>query len=188
MTALTTYRVAAPTQAVLQTRDDATIAQVLAQAGIGFERLPVRPLPANADAEAVLQIYQPDIERLKQQGGYTTVDLARIAPEHPERVSMRQKFIEEHTHADDEVRFFIAGSGAFYLHLGDVVLQVVCEAGDLISVPAGSRHWFDMGPQPYFAAIRFFVSPDGWVGRFTGDPLASEIPRLDSQVTGVIHA
>ena len=92
---------------------------------------------------------------------------------------MRLKFIEEHTHDDDEVRYFTEGSGAFYLHLGDGVYQVVCEAGDLISVPAHTKHWFDMGPVPHFTAIRLFKSPEGWVGKFTGDPIASQVPRLD---------
>ncbi|MDR7307421.1 cupin domain-containing protein [Rhodoferax saidenbachensis] len=180
MTTLTTYHVSTPGQLVLQTRDDLVIAHTLAQAGIQFERWAVRTLPADADSAAVLSAYAPEIERLKASKGYTTVDVARITPEHPDRAAMRQKFIEEHTHADDEVRFFVEGAGAFYLHLGDTVLQVLCEAGDLISVPAGTRHWFDMGPAPRFTAIRLFVSPDGWVGHFTGDPLSAAIPRLDA--------
>src|SRR3546814_6097561 len=85
---------------------------------------------------------------------------------------MRAKFLSEHTHADDEVRFFVEGSGQFYLHMNDRVYVMLCEAGDLISVPAGTRHWFDTGPNPMFTAIRLFVSPDGWVADFTGDPIA----------------
>ena len=51
---------------------------------------------------------------------------------------------------------------------------------DLISVPAGMRHWFDMGPAPNFTAIRMFTTPDGWVARFTGDPIASHFPAFDN--------
>ena len=40
---------------------------------------------------------------------------------------MRQKFLNEHTHADFEVRFFVDGSGLFYLHVGDRVYLVLCE-------------------------------------------------------------
>lgn len=182
MTLLTTFLARAPQQVQSQTRDAATIARTLQHAGVRFERWGLRALPADADAASILATYQADIDRLKAAGGYTMVDAVRVTPTHPEREAMRQKFIAEHTHADDEVRFFVEGAGAFYLHLGEEVLQVLCEAGDLICVPAGTRHWFDMGPQPNFTAIRLFVSPDGWVGQFTGDPLSSAVPLWNSVV------
>ena len=58
------------------------------------------------------------------------------------------------------------------------VLQVLCEADDWISVPAGTKHWFDMGAEPSFCAIRFFDNPEGWVAQFSGDPIADRFPRL----------
>jgi len=180
MTTLSIYRVSAPEHATLQTSDTSTILQILADAGVPFEQWATRPLPPEVDSATVLNAYQPEISRLQTTRGYTTVDVVRVTPDHPERVALRQKFIEEHTHADDEVRFFVEGSGAFYIHLGDEVVQLLCEAGDLVSVPAGTKHWFDMGPAPRFTAIRLFESPEGWVGHFTGDPLPSAIPRLDS--------
>jgi 1,2-dihydroxy-3-keto-5-methylthiopentene dioxygenase len=179
MSALTTYKVSTPRKAVLRTRDNHAIARVLSEAGIRFEQWPVRPLSEGVDSAGVLNAYQAAIDGLNAAEGYTTADVVRLTPNHPDRDALRLKFIEEHTHTDDEVRFFAEGSGAFYLHLGDEVLQVICEAGDLISVPAGTKHWFDMGPTPSFTAIRLFVSPQGWVGHFTGDPLSSAFPRLD---------
>jgi 1,2-dihydroxy-3-keto-5-methylthiopentene dioxygenase len=180
MTTLSIYQVANPHRAILQTSNIASILKLLSDAGIPFEQWPIRALPQDADAATVLSAYQPEIARLKAAHGYTTADVVRVNPGHPERVALRQKFIEEHTHADDEVRFFIEGSGAFYVHLADQVVQLLCQAGDLISVPAGTKHWFDMGPTPHFTAIRLFVSPEGWVGHFTGDPLPGFIPKLDS--------
>ncbi|MBV8619183.1 MAG: cupin domain-containing protein [Curvibacter sp.] len=188
MTTLTLYAESAPSQALLRTRDGAAITQHLNQLGVRFERWPIRPLPEGADAATVLATYAPEVRQLQQERGYLSVDVAGITPDHPERAAMRQKFIEEHTHADDEVRFFVQGQGAFYLHLGDRVHQVVCEAGDLISVPAGTRHWFDMGPSPRFTAIRLFRSPDGWVGHFTGDPLSAAVPRLEADGEVPAHA
>lgn len=182
MSTLTTYRVSRPRVAVLRTGDHATIARTLANAGIRFERWPDRALPRDVDNAGVLSAYEPEIDRLKAAQGYTTADVVRLKPDHPDREALRLKFIDEHTHTDDEVRFFAQGSGAFYLRLGDEVLQVICEPGDLISVPAGTRHWFDMGAAPSFTAIRLFVSPEGWVGHFTGDPLSSAVPRFDSSV------
>ena len=99
-------------------------------------------------------------------------------PTRPDKAALRQKFLNEHTHAEDEVRFFVAGRGLFTLHLGDQVHEVLCEKDDLISVPAGTRHWFDMGPEPYFVAIRVFTNPAGWVANFTGDDIAARFPRL----------
>ena len=179
MTTLTTYSVANPTTVQSQTRDDATLLRTLNDYGVHFSRWPLHPIADNRDGAAILAAYQTELQAIQSRAGYTTVDVVRVTPDHPDRAAMRRKFIEEHTHNDDEVRFFAEGSGAFYLHIGDTVAQLVCEAGDLISVPKGTRHWFDMGPAPHFTAIRLFTSTDGWVGHFTGDPIAAQIPRLD---------
>ncbi len=94
----------------------------------------------------------------------------------PDTTTLRAKFLDEHTHAEDEVRFFVEGSGAFYLHSQSKVYQVICETNDLLSVPAKTKHWFDMGDKPSFTAIRLFTDPKGWVAKFTGDPIARGFP------------
>ena len=81
--------------------------------------------------------------------------------------------------AEDEVRFFVEGCGLFVLHIGSEVLSVLCERGDLMWVPAGTRHWFDMGSQPRFCAVRWFNNPEGWVAQYTGSSIAQRFPRLD---------
>jgi 1,2-dihydroxy-3-keto-5-methylthiopentene dioxygenase len=78
------------------------------------------------------------------------------------------------------VRFFVSGSGIFYLHVGGEVHAVLCEKGDLLGVPRGTTHWFDMGTSPSFTAIRFFHEEDGWVGNFTGDRIADRFPDFDT--------
>ena len=122
-------------------------------------------------------VYAPEIDRLKAEAGYQSVDVIALAPDHPERATLRGKFLSEHTHGEDEVRFFVDGEGLFTLHEGGRVFNMLCTKGDLISVPAGMKHWFDMGPAPRFTAIRLFVNPDGWVARFTGDSIADRFPR-----------
>ncbi|MEM7678491.1 MAG: cupin, partial [Myxococcota bacterium] len=57
--------------------------------------------------------------------------------------------------------------------------EVLCERGDLIAVPDGTRHWFDMGSEPNFKCIRFFTNPEGWVAQFTGDDIAGKFPRFE---------
>ena len=163
----------------LTTNDPAVIAAELAKRGIGFERWPTRAeFPAGAGPDAVLAAYAQEIQAVQARGSYPTVDAIRMTPDHPDREALRQKFLSEHTHAEDEVRFFVEGRGLFCLHLGEEVLQVLCEADDWISVPAGTKHWFDMGAEPSFCAIRFFDNPEGWVAQFSGDPIADRFPRL----------
>jgi 1,2-dihydroxy-3-keto-5-methylthiopentene dioxygenase len=165
--------------------DSAGIAARLAADGVRFERWAVRDVPAVDD---VLSAYADEVKRISEAEGFIQVDVASLHPDptDPEwpakAAAARSKFLEEHTHDDGEVRFFVDGRGAFYLRLGGKVLIVICEAGDLISVPADTRHWFDMGTNPSFTAIRFFLVEEGWVGRFTGDPIASRFPRLDDLV------
>ena len=108
------------------------------------------------------------------------MDVVSLHAEHPQKAEVRKKFLDEHTHSEDEVRFFVAGSGLFSLHLGDEVYEVLCQQGDLIGVPDGTRHWFDMGPNPFFVAIRLFTNPAGWVANFTGTDIAARFPRLDN--------
>ncbi len=100
---------------------------------------------------------------LNKRYGFKSIDVIGLNPDHPEKDTLRQKFLAEHTHADFEVRFFVEGCGLFYLHANDKVYTLLCEKGDLISVPANTTHWFDMGTSPYFKCIRFFTTPEGWV-------------------------
>jgi 1,2-dihydroxy-3-keto-5-methylthiopentene dioxygenase len=160
-------------------RDHWAIGEALGERGVRFERWPTRPLPDGAAADDVLTAYGSEIERIKRAGGYQAVDVISLQPDHPEREALRQKFLNEHTHSEDEVRFFVAGSGLFTLHLADRIYEVLCEQGDLIAVPSGTPHWFDMGPRPSFTAIRIFTNPAGWVANFTGADLASRFPRYE---------
>ena len=107
-------------------------------------------------------------------------DVISLPAGDPRASDMRRKFLSEHTHGEDEVRFFVAGQGLFTLHVSDRVYEVLCEAGDLIGVPALTRHWFDMGPNPDFVVIRLFNNPEGWVASFTGDAIADRFHRLDN--------
>ena len=161
---------------LLDTNAPGAITDALGEIGVVFERWPLKPLDAESD---ILAVYADEVARLTEAGGYRSIDVATIAPDHPERAAMRGKFLSEHTHGEDEVRFFVEGEGLFTLHHDDRVFNMLCSAGDLISVPAGMRHWFDMGATPRFTAIRLFVNPDGWIAQFTGSDIAERFPRLE---------
>jgi 1,2-dihydroxy-3-keto-5-methylthiopentene dioxygenase len=174
-----------PEQPLIATHDRSEMARALAVIGVDFEQWAAnQPIQAGDAADAILAAYKTDIDRISAQRGFTTIDVVSIAPDNPNREEMRKKFLDEHFHKEDEVRFFVAGSGLFTLHVNDKVYEVLCEAGDLISVPDGTRHWFDMGPAPSFVAIRFFQQADGWVGHFTGTDIAQKFPRFEGRQTG----
>lgn len=182
-----------PMTTLTSTTAPTAIAATLADVGVRFEQwAATAPLGADASQHDVLAAYRADVDRLMADGDYVTVDVARLQgdpadPTWPTRAAeARGKFLAEHTHADDEVRFFVAGQGAFYLRLAGRVHVVCCEAGDLLSVPAGTRHWFDMGTNPSFVAIRFFREPEGWVGNFTGDGIASSFPAFDDLIAPAV--
>ncbi|MAD43651.1 MAG: cupin [Oceanospirillaceae bacterium] len=153
----------------------------LQEIGVRFEQwLTPANLSPGADENSVIEAYQQDIDRLMAEEGYQTVDVVSLDAHHPQKKEMREKFLSEHTHSEDEVRFFVAGHGLFSMHVDGKVYEVLCHQGDLISVPANTRHWFDMGPNPNFIAIRMFNNPDGWVANFTGDQIATHFNRLDN--------
>jgi 1,2-dihydroxy-3-keto-5-methylthiopentene dioxygenase len=181
MTRLTVYPESQPESPSLQTEDFTAIQQQLSAAGIRFERWQAdRDIAADADNESIIAAYRNEIDRLVAEQGYQTYDVVSMNPDHPQKEEFRNKFLAEHTHSEDEVRFFVRGHGLFVIHLGDKVYALLCEKDDLISVPANTRHWFDMGPNPVFTAIRLFNNPEGWVANFTGDDIASRFPLLDN--------
>ncbi|GGY38682.1 acireductone dioxygenase [Bacterioplanes sanyensis] len=180
MTTIRIYPDNAPTNLLFTTDDSQKIRQRLQDIGVQFEQWPTQPeLQPGCAPEQVLAAYQDDIERLQQQHGYQAVDVISLDANHPDKAALRQKFLSEHTHSEDEVRFFAAGEGLFTLHQDGKVYEVHCVAGDLISVPANTPHWFDMGPHPRFVAIRWFTNPEGWVAQFTGSDIANLFNRLE---------
>jgi 1,2-dihydroxy-3-keto-5-methylthiopentene dioxygenase len=181
MSRLSVFSESQPEQPLLETTEFERIASELGAAGIGFERWSAgQNLPDDADSDAIIAAYRKEIDRLIDERGYQSFDVISMTPEHPEKDAFRQKFLEEHTHSEDEVRFFVRGQGLFVIHVDDKVFSMLCERDDLISVPANTRHWFDMGPNPSFTAIRVFNNPEGWVANFTGDKIAGRFPLLNN--------
>ncbi len=136
-------------------------------------------LSPDADQDTIIAAYHKSIDKLNQRYSFKAVDVISLTPNHPDKVSLRQKFLAEHIHDDFEVRFFVEGKGLFYLHTDQKVFAVLCEAGDLISVPNNTPHWFDLGEHPQLKVIRFFSIPEGWVAEFTGSKIAANFPTFD---------
>ncbi len=168
-----------PTEVVT---DGSEIGRRLGGIGVRFERWQAnRALSDDASQEDIIAAYQAQVDALMQEYNFKSVDVVSLNPNHPDKAALRAKFLDEHTHSDFEVRFFVDGQGLFYIHAGGKVYGVLCEKGDLISVPANTPHWFDMGENPHFKCIRLFTTPEGWVAQYTGDSIASGYPRFGTQ-------
>lgn len=179
MSALTIFTETEGTTPVWHSTEAAEIAQKLNAKAVRFERWEAdRDLGENPDADTVIEAYQHAIDRLVAEKGYQSWDVISMRADNPQKEVLRSKFLSEHTHGEDEVRFFVEGAGLFCLHLDGHIYQILCEKNDLISVPAGTPHWFDMGSSPNFTAIRIFDNQEGWIAKFTGDNIADAYPRL----------
>ena len=149
--------------------DQREVTEYLATLGIDYERWPLaQRAAANAPADAVLAAYAPEIEKLKAKGGYVTADVIDVTPATPGLDAMLAKFSTEHWHDEDEVRFIVEGRGLFHIRPADgPVFAIEVEAGDLIRVPKGTQHWFDLCVDRRIRAIRLFQDPSGWTPHYT---------------------
>lgn len=135
--------------------------------GIIFEQWEAsKPLKDDDDQETILEAYQHSLSPYMARHGYLNADVINVHKDTPNIEEVRKKFLSEHTHAEDEVRFFVDGEGEFFFHL-DQVFSVLCQKGDFISVPKGVKHWFDLAPKYHVKAIRVFQTKEGWVANYT---------------------
>jgi len=149
--------------------DETAIREHLASIGIGYERWePAHVVANDAPAEEILAAYAPEIEKLKALGGYVTADVIDVSPQTPGLEAMLAKFSREHWHEEDEVRFIIRGRGLFHIRPAEGPLTgVEVEPGDLLTVPRGTRHWFDLCADRDIRAIRLFQDAAGWTPYYT---------------------
>lgn len=153
--------------------DHQEISEFLKPFGISYEKWDVEGrVGPEATNEEILDAYSPEIERLKEQGGFVTADVINVTPDTPGLEDMLAKFNKEHTHSEDEVRFTIKGSGLFHIHPDDApVFAIQVESGDLISVPTGTQHWFDLCDDRTIRCIRLFEDTSGWPPHYVDNPV-----------------
>ena len=148
--------------------EPAAIAGYLAGIGVDYEIWePAASVASDAPAEEILAAYSTEIEKLKESGGYVTADVIDVSPKTPGLDAMLAKFDREHWHDEDEVRFVISGRGLFHIHSNDDVVSIEVEARDLIRVPRGTKHWFNLCADRRIRAIRLFQDVSGWTPHYT---------------------
>jgi 1,2-dihydroxy-3-keto-5-methylthiopentene dioxygenase len=148
--------------------------------GIWYERWETegRLSPTSTDAE-ILSKFAPEVEKLKQQGGFVTADVINVHRDTPNLDAMLQKFNKEHTHSEDEVRFTVSGRGLFHIHPEKgPVFAVEVESGDLINVPRGTKHWFNLCDDRHIRCIRLFEDPSGWTPEYIDQGVHSSFQPL----------
>lgn len=148
--------------------DTDEISAFLAPFGIWYEKWPVEGrIGPDATNEEILAAYAPEVERLKARGGFVTADVINVTAQTPNLDAMLAKFAKEHTHSEDEVRFTVKGSGVFHIHPDNgPVFAVQVESGDLINVPMGTKHWFDLCSDRNIRCIRLFQDASGWTPNY----------------------
>jgi len=160
--------------------EPAAIAGYLAGIGVGYEIWEATTaVAADASPEKILAAYSVEIDKLKESGGYVTADVIDVKSQTPGLAEMLAKFNREHWHDDDEVRFIIEGRGLFHIHSQNgPVVAIEVEAGDLIKVPAGFPHWFNLCADRRIRAIRLFKDPAGWAPHYTGSGVDGDFQPL----------
>jgi 1,2-dihydroxy-3-keto-5-methylthiopentene dioxygenase len=149
--------------------DDESVTACLNGCGVDYQRwIPAHPLAIDASAEEILRAYSGEIDMLKALGGYVTADIIDVSPETPGLDEMLARFNREHWHDEDEVRFIISGHGLFHIHAeNQSVVGIEVGAGDLIRVPRGTRHWFNLCADRRIRAIRLFQDVAGWTPHYS---------------------
>ena len=165
------------------------IAAYLNRNGIDYEHwTPAHPVAPDAPPEEILRAYAKEIDELKARGGYVTADVIDVSPDTPGLEAMLRKFSSEHWHDEDEVRFIIAGHGLFHIHAkAGPVIAIEVEAGDLIRVPRGTWHWFNLCADRRIRAIRLFQDMAGWTPIYTESGVDQDfLPVCFSESSGFI--
>jgi 1,2-dihydroxy-3-keto-5-methylthiopentene dioxygenase len=147
----------------------AAVAEYLGKIGIDYDVWePSRPVGAEASQQEILDAYSAEVDKLKAAGGYVTADVINVNPQTPNLDALLAKFSREHWHDEDEVRFIVQGRGLFHVNpKTSPVVGIEVEPGDLIRVPKGTLHWFDLCSDRQIRCIRLFQDPSGWTPSYT---------------------
>ncbi|MEM9193558.1 MAG: cupin domain-containing protein [Myxococcota bacterium] len=131
-------------------------AEELRGEGVHFEELPTEPAG-----------FQGPLDVLKDSRGYITQDEVALSPATPNLDAICAKFVDEHLHEEDEVRFVLEGEGIFDIRSrDDRWMRVKVESGDLIVVPERRHHRFMLTEAQNIRCVRLFKDQSGWVPHY----------------------
>ena len=147
-------------RAYLRTTREPLTAHDLEQHGVFFQHLGLDKAK-----------YQPVLDELAQKRGYGTQDEVKLNKDTPNLPAVLKKFDDEHLHSDDEVRFVLDGEAVFDIRNNDDRwMRIVVEAGDLIVVPKGKHHRFELSDLCKVHCARLFKDQAGLVPVYRENP------------------
>jgi len=140
----------------LDSEDEQIRPETLRAEGVLFDRLPTDP-----------KEFLAPINEVKAARGYIQQDEVALAPTTPKLDEICAKFIDEHYHDEDEVRFVLEGEGIFDIRTGDDRwMRVKVGEGDLIVVPAKRNHRFMLTESKTIRCVRLFKDMSGWAPHY----------------------
>ncbi|MFC6332157.1 acireductone dioxygenase [Paenibacillus septentrionalis] len=124
------------------------------------------------EKQEILDTFDAEIRDLAGRRGYRTWDIITLSEATPNLEELLAKFENVHTHTEDEVRAITAGKGIFIIKGNDEVgyFDVELEAGDVISVPEYTPHFFTLMDNKQIVAVRLFIETEGWIAHPHNDP------------------
>lgn len=156
------------------------ITSTLAAVGIDFRLLDFdcKLQPGVAHTE-ILDVLDEALRQLKRDSGLgdvevISIDQRRWPREGDKPVEPPQELIAQ----GGLLYLFVAGQGLLNLHIDDYVFALLAERNALVSVPAGTRYWFDLGEFPHCAMVRLSAG-GALAGQPSGDDIAACFPRLE---------
>jgi 1,2-dihydroxy-3-keto-5-methylthiopentene dioxygenase len=178
MSTLSVYHQSAPElpSKVLTHAED--ISSTLAEVGVRFERWqPSTAVAAGSSAGAVVEAYQSLLDRYAAEQGRVTAQVISYGPGHD--AELRAGGLQEQFYPCVELRCCVAGRVLFGLHIGEQVFELLCTKGDLITLPSGSKHWFDLGEKPGLVLICLSAGDERPQASSSGDSIAERFTRLE---------
>ena len=180
MSSLSVYHVSSPRQPDKMLTHLEDIAATLAEHGVLFDRCePTGPIPPDAGHEAIIGAFRSHIDPLAASRDYGHAGVIDIDSRRSDASGLAGELQREHRVDEDQTRICVAGQELVMLHLDDYIYAVLCERNDVLSIPAGTRRWFNVGEHPRLVTISLSRTADGGVPLPTGDDIASQFPGIE---------
>lgn len=168
------------------TTDAEAIKAYLATHGLDFDvwdlsaldpEMLARPSLTPEEKLAVLEALREPVSLAKERAGYQSADVVTLSPQTPQLDDILAPFRKEHFHSENEIRLVVEGAGVFSINpQTSAVFHIHLEPGELISIPANTWHWFDLGKERRIKAVRIFESTQGWTAFYHDQEAVSMAP------------
>ena len=126
---------------------------------------------------------QLDLKRgiipMERQHQFPFASVMVVDENYPHYQRLRLKYLSEHYLNKDEILLFLEGQALLSFHADGKVLQLYCEKGDCVLVPARIRRWIDFGSEPVcLAMMKCMQQEQDQAVIYTGEHISDLYPRL----------